>query len=170
MTKDLLVWMTALLIREEADDEAASRELVALHNAVPRLWKDLDLLRQNAERSWLDLLQPAVESGRGFTREAIRRELERVRDDAAGQDPSPLERLLADRVAICWLATVHADRQYAYRLQDGMTFKESEFYQRRCERTQRQLLRAVQTLATVRRLLRPVVQVNVAEQQINVAG
>ncbi len=162
------MWLNALLIREQAGDEAASRELVATYNAVPRLWEDLDALRENAEHAWLALMQPPADSGRGFTREAIRREMERVRRDAAGEQPSPLERLLAHRVALCWLATIHADTQYAQRLKDGMTFKESEFYQRRCERSQRQLLRAVQTLATVRRLLRPIVQVNVAEQQINV--
>ncbi len=164
------MWLNALLMREQAGDEAASRELIAIYNAVPRLWEELDALRENAEHSWLELLRPAAESGRGFSREAIRRELERVRRDAAGEDPSPMERLLAHRVALCWLATIYADTQYAQRMKDGMSFKESEFYQRRCEGSQRQLLRAVQTLATVRRLLRPVVQVNVAEKQINVAG
>lgn len=163
------MWLTALLIREQAGDEAASRELVATYNAVPRLWEELDALRENAERSWLDLLGPPAEAGRGFTRAAIRRELERVRRDAAGENPRPLERLLANRVALCWMATIHAETQYAQRLKDGMSFKESEFHQKRCERAQRQLLRAVQTLATVRRLLTPVLQVNVAEQQINVA-
>ena len=37
-----------------------------------------------------------------FTREVIRWELERVRADAAGPEPSPLERVLADRAALGW--------------------------------------------------------------------
>jgi len=126
-------------------------------------------LQGNAERSWLDLMVPP-ETGRAFTREGIRRELERVRTDAAGPTPSPLERVLADRVALCWIAAMHADTQYAQRLADGMTWADSEYHQRRCERAQRQLLKAVQTLATVRRLLTPAVQLNVAENQITWRG
>jgi hypothetical protein len=45
----------------------------------------------------------------------------------------------------------------------------SGIFGRQAERANRQLLRSVKTLATVRRLNQPTVQVNVAEQQTNVA-
>jgi hypothetical protein len=51
---------------------------------------------------------------------------------------------------------------------DG-TFRQMEYAQKRVDRAQRQLLRAIQALATVRRLLRPT-QVNIGQNQINVAG
>jgi hypothetical protein len=54
-------------------------------------------------------------------------------------------------------------------LQRGGTFKEGEYHQKRLDRAQRQLLRAIQALATVRRLLRPT-QVNIGQNQINVSG
>jgi len=167
-SKELSVWLLALQMREQEGDAAASAALIEAYNTVPRLWERVAGLQGNAERSWLDLMVPP-ETGRAFTREGIRRELERVRADAAGPAPSPLERVLADRVALCWIAAMHADTQYAQRLADGMTWADSEYHQRRCERAQRQLLKAVQTLAMVRRLLTPTVQVNVAENQINVA-
>ncbi|MDP9365237.1 MAG: hypothetical protein M3Q10_13605 [Chloroflexota bacterium] len=67
------------------------------------------------------------------------------------------------------MAAQHADAQYARKLADGMTFKEGEYHARRCERATRQLLKAAQTLATVRRLLAPTIRLNVAEQQLNLA-
>jgi hypothetical protein len=51
----------------------------------------------------------------------------------------------------------------------GGTFKEGEYHQKRVDRAQKQLLRATQALATVRRLLRPT-QVNIGQNKINVAG
>ncbi len=164
----LAAWITALLMREQEGDAEASKMLIEVYNTVPRMWGELAVLRDNAEGCWLDLIAPARESGRDFTREAIRRELERVRRDAAGADPAPIDAMLADRVALCWLAAHYAETQYAERLKDGMTFKEGEYYHKQCERAERRLLKAIQTLATVRRLLTPTVQLNVAEKQINV--
>ncbi len=89
----------------------------------------------------------------------------------AGENPTPLDLLLAERVALCWVAAQQADAQYARKLAEGMSFREGEYYARRSEQANRQLLRAVKTLATVRRLLvPPLVQVNIADQQVNVAA
>lgn len=67
------------------------------------------------------------------------------------------------------LVSQQADAQYARKLKEGMSFKEGEYYARRCEQASRQLLRAVEALARVRRLLGPSLQINIAEKQINVA-
>ena len=167
ITQDLADWLNGLLRRADAGDAEAHRQLVAAYDAVPRLWDCTSGLYANAERSWLDLVCPP---GALFARTATEREVARLRRELAGPAPSPLERLLVDRIVVCWLQATYAETKHAQRLTDGMTFKEAEFHQRRSERAQRQLLRAVQALATVRRLLGPVVQVNVADQQINIAG
>ena len=98
----------------------------------------------------------------------VEQDIARKRREVAGEDPSPLEGLLAERVALCWVAAQQADAQYARKLAGGMSFREGEYYARRSEQANRQLLKAVQTLATVRRLLAPV-QVNIGQNQINVA-
>ncbi len=56
---------------------------------------------------------------------------------------------------------------YAERLggKDGMTWSTDEGYQRRIERAQQRYLAAIKALAQVRRLVVPMVQVNIAEQQ-----
>jgi hypothetical protein len=47
-----------------------------------------------------------------------------------------------------------------------MSFREGEYFARRCEQTNRQLLKAIESLARVRRLLTPV-QLNIGQNQIN---
>ena len=50
------------------------------------------------------------------------------------------------------------------------SFKQGEYWQEAQDRAQRRYLAAMRTLAQVRRLLTPAVQVKIAEKQINVAG
>ena len=78
-------------------------------------------------------------------------------------------RLLGERVAACWLNVYYIDALYAERL-NYVTAEQGEYFQRRQERAQRLYLSAIRTLAPVRRLLVPVVQVNIGAQQVNVAN
>ncbi len=50
---------------------------------------------------------------------------------------------------------------------EGLTLVQSDFHQRRIDRTHRRLMSTIKTLATVRRLAVPSVQINVARQQVN---
>jgi hypothetical protein len=101
-------------------------------------------------------------------REAIWRKMETVRDELAGADPTPLERILCERVALTWAAANEMDRR-CLRV-EGTSYKDAEFREFRRDRAHRRFLDACRTLATVRKLARPVVQLNVANQQVNVAG
>ena len=76
------------------------------------------------------------------------------------------ERLLVDRVVACWLQVHYADAVYAQGMKD-LTFNQGDYYQRRQDRAHRRYLSAIRSLAQVRRLLSPSIQVNIAEQQIN---
>jgi len=106
-------------------------------------------------------------------RETMERKLAFMRREILGADPSPLEGLLADRVLLCWLQLYYAETKHAERnLEDApdINWTQDEWHQRRVDRLQRRYLAAIKSLAQVRRLLRPGVQINVAEQQMNVAG
>lgn len=100
--------------------------------------------------------------------EALRRKIDGLRDEVAGPNASALERILAERVALCWLDVNESDR----RLSDHseMTIKQAAFREDRRDRAYRRFLAACKTLATVRKLGVPAIQVNVARQQVNVAG
>ncbi len=52
--------------------------------------------------------------------------------------------------------------------QDEMSIKQGDFRQRRIDATNRRFLAAVKALALVRKLAVPVLQVNLAQKQVNV--
>lgn len=96
-------------------------------------------------------------------------QLEALRTEVAGPNPSPLERLLAERVAVTWYQVTLTDGVVANtEMKDAPSL--NEFWQRRQVRANQSFLRACKTLAQVRRLLGPNIQVNVAEKQVNVMG
>ena len=160
-------WLMAMIQLAAQGDERASNALIEACQTVPRLWEILSTLSKMAVRSWVDLLA-SERPGTEIVRRTIEKEIERKRSEVAGEDPSPLERLLAERVALCWVAATYADAEYARKLKEGMSFREGEYYSKRCEQTNRQLLKAIEALARVRRLLTPM-QVNIGQNQINVA-
>ena len=51
-----------------------------------------------------------------------------------------------------------------------MTFKQFEFHQRRIDAAHRRYLSALRTPAQIRKLALPAVQVNIARNQVNIAG
>jgi len=163
-----VAWVLAVTERADQGDKEALKLALEAHQAVPRLWPKAGVLRDNAERSILDAL--LREGRQPFTRATIEHQLDQMRADLCGENPTPLERILVDRVVLCWLDAMYADTVRAQRLAGDCSFRQAEFFQRRAEAAQRQFLRAVTTLATVRRLTGPVVQLNVAQKQINLAG
>jgi hypothetical protein len=155
----------ALVPRANAGDKAAAEALLAACAQTPRIWHMLVAVAGHAERAWIDLL---TKSEGGLRPRIVEEELQRKRREIAGASPSPLEAMLAERVVLCWLAAQYADAQYATKLQAGMSFREGEYLAKRCEQANRQLLKAIESLARVRRLLTPV-HLNIGQNQINIA-
>ena len=102
--------------------------------------------------------------------EGMRRKLNSLRDELAGPNPTPLERILSERVALCWLDAHGMDRLFAE--PESVSFKTAAYREDRRERAHRRFLAACKTLATVRRLSGPAVLINqvVARQQVNVGN
>ncbi len=102
--------------------------------------------------------------------EALHSKLNALRREIGGPDPSPLENLLAQRIAACWLQVHYLETVYAVNVENnGLSGRWSESMQRSIDRAQRRYLSAIKTLVQVRRLLGPMVQVNIAEKQVNIA-
>jgi hypothetical protein len=121
-----------------------------------------------AEQAELSLIDAAAGDNLAF-KEALSRKLELLRAELAGPNPTPIERLLAERAVACWLQVQDADVRYAQG-QKGCTFAQGEYYQRRMDHAHRRYLSALKTLAVVRKMAVPVLQVNIAKRQVNVAG
>jgi hypothetical protein len=99
----------------------------------------------------------------------LRTELDKVGADFAGPSPTATELLLAQTAAICWFTYRLHEAHYVDNVtsEGGITLKQSEHAQRRMDRAHRRLLSTLKTLATVRRLAIPSLQINVASQQVN---
>jgi hypothetical protein len=154
-----------LVDRAKKGDEAAVpalRKWLENPAIVDRLGGDL---ARQAERSLLDV---ACGTNLSF-REAALRKLELMREELAGPNPTPLERLLVERIVACWLQVYCADTRLAQG-EAKLTMKGVEHHEGRRDRAQRRYLSAIKTLATVRKLAVPVLQVNIAKKQLNVAG
>jgi hypothetical protein len=101
-------------------------------------------------------------------KEAPTRKLELMRNELTGPAPTPLERLLVERIVTCWLHLY--DTQLGFVQNRELTITQADYQQRAIDRCQRRYLAAIKALAQVRKLAVPVLQVNIARKQVNVAG
>lgn len=99
-------------------------------------------------------------------REAIHAKLANLRKELLGNNPTPVEVLLVERVAACWLHVQDAELRSAQA--KDLSIRQADYQQRRMDATNRRYLAAVKALATVRKLALPAVQINVAKKQVNV--
>ena len=104
-----------------------------------------------------------------FSRLAIERQMRALITDLAGPTPSPLEQLLAERVGVTWLYLHLAEEWYLTHCA-GLHLVQHMYHERRIAMAHSRYLAAVRSLAQIRRLPEPNVQVNIAEQQLNVAA
>jgi hypothetical protein len=100
--------------------------------------------------------------------ESLTRKLDLMRAELGGANPTPLEKLLVERVVACWLHLHHLEIIYASK--ESMSLELGAYYQRSLSAAHKRYLSAIKTLAVVRKLAVPVLQVNIARKQVNVAG
>jgi hypothetical protein len=153
------------LRQAESGDPAALARLREVLALAPSLWQMFDVAR-NAQEA----LVSVVASDRPVHREGVRRCLDELRQELAGPDPAPLETLLVERILTCWLQANYEDCVDTQNWRKNRTLDQHTHYQKRAERAHRRFLAAVKTLATVRRLRLPALQVNIAGRQVNVAN
>jgi hypothetical protein len=91
-------------------------------------------------------------------REALPRKLDLLRAELGGPDLTPLERLLVDRVASCWLHLHYLEVQYASK--DSLPLPLGDYFQRGISAAQKRYLAAIKTLALVRKLALPALRGN----------
>lgn len=162
---ELIARIDAATKRADRGDKDALAVIVKVFDTIPAVWDAYGDLAAAAENALVELW-----SGDSvLRREGLQKKLAAMRAELAGPDTSPLERLLAERVAACWLQSYHADFAYARALKE-LSAKEAELHHRRQDRAARQYLKALRSLAVVRRLLVPTLQVNIAKRQVNIAA
>ncbi len=101
-------------------------------------------------------------------REAIEQKLQLVQAELEGPNPTPIERLLAERASLCWFI-VHR-YELAYANSKDWSIAQADFQHRKIDKAHARFLSALLTLARIRKLALPTLQVNIGKQQVNVAG
>src|SRR6516164_1103310 len=106
---EILERLQRLVERAEKGDASVLGELRVALDANPWVWERYGDLAQQSQAAWLRLV-----AGRNLLLlESARRKAEQLRAELAGPAPSPLERLLVERVVACWLQVHYADAAYA---------------------------------------------------------
>jgi hypothetical protein len=114
------------------------------------------------------LIRRAVPLDDALGRQALIAKVRQLAAELAGPSPTAIERLLAERAAICWLDVHAADLLLAERWGEDLGSAHATVLDRYRDRAHRRFLGALKALAQVRRLAVPVLQVNVAtNQQVN---
>jgi hypothetical protein len=156
--------LRALIDRAQRGDKTALpavRELLAVPANVDGMGGDL------ARQAQLTLIDKF--SGKNLLwKETLTRKLDLLRAELSGPTPTPLERLLVERIVACWLHLHHLEIIYANK--ESVSLELGAYYQRCLSAAQKRYLAAIKTLAVVRKLAVPVLQVNIARKQVNVAG
>jgi hypothetical protein len=91
--------------------------------------------------------------GNAVPREALRRKVDELEAELAGEGAGPLEKLLASNVALAWLSANEAETAAAAAREASPP--RAEYLDRRRDRARKRLEGAARTLAVVRKLLRP---------------
>ena len=136
-----------LLERAQAGDASALPQLREWLDKRPDIWRRLGDLAGHARESLL-----ALAAGDNLlARESMSRRMHELEAELAGMSPSPLERVLAQRMALCWAQTHLADVE-ALQNDRGATPLAAHALKRQ-ESAARRFAQAVRSLATARRLL-----------------
>jgi hypothetical protein len=155
--------LMALIDGAQDGDNDALPVLRRVLDEEPRIARFVGLAR-DVERS----IVKRMASDDLFTQEAIPRNLKAMREEVAGDSPSPLERLLAERITVCWLELQFFEAIYAQNM-GKLTITQGDYHQRRIDKAHRRYLSSIKALVQIRKL-GPAVQINITEKQINQAS
>lgn len=142
--------MALLLERAKKGDRSVLPKLREALDADPRIWQDYGDLAQQSEASLIVLA-----AGENILlAESLQRKLRVLKEDLGGPSPSPLERLLLERVTATWLQTNYYDGLMAQT--KGTKDAHWKLLERQQDAANRRHQAAIKALATVRKLLTPV--------------
>lgn len=116
----------------------------------PQVWREAGDLLAQARKSYIALLSPSAlrKETLLFTIQEMKKELSREHDTV-------LERLLIDQVIFCWLRLSVIEDQYSNVMRKPHSDATGKYWERRLTAAHKRHLSACESLARVRKLLRP---------------
>ncbi len=131
--------------------------------ALPGMWRAYDL----AHNAALQAIEKTNSTEGG--RVVMRANYNGLCRDLGQDDATPLEQGLIAHVALCWLRLQVIEQQYSNVMAESVTLPQGDYWEHRLSAAQRRYLRACETLARIRKMQLPTLQVNIGQQQVNVA-
>jgi hypothetical protein len=141
--------LAQLLKRAEAGDRSVLPQLRRALDGAPDLWRGYGDLAAHAEAS----LAMLAAGPNLLLAESLKRRLAELKAELGGESPSPLEKLLAERITATWLQVNYFDGLVAQA--GGAGEARLRALQRQQDAAHRRHLAGVRQMAVVRRLLRP---------------
>ena len=141
--------LAQLLKRAEAGDRSVLPQLQRALDGNAALWRGYGDLAAHAEAS----LAMLAAGPNLLLAESLKRKLAALKAELGGEAPSPLERLLVERVTATWLQTNYHDGLVAQAAGAGEARLRA--LQRQQDAAHRRHLAGIKQLALIRKLLRP---------------
>src|SRR5262249_22446153 len=143
---DLVKRLQELSQGAQAGDAQALAGLRRLLDEHPNCWQRHSDLGKAVEEAWLAMLHKV----NPLDHEVLKRQLAALKVELAGTDASPLERLLVQRIAVCWLQVSYADLMYLELGKQKASLAVFAAAEKRQNRAQHSLLQESNTMAAVR--------------------
>jgi hypothetical protein len=141
--------LAQLLKRAEAGDRSVLPQLQQALDGNPDLWRGYGDLAAHAEAS----LAMLAAGPNLLLAESLKRKLAELKAELGGEAPSPLEKLLAERVSASWLQTAYFDALLAQAAGAGEA--RLKVLRQQQDAAHRRHLAGIKQLALIRKLLRP---------------
>ena len=157
----------AVLVRKTQKDKPRQRDVEALRRHLeshPELWRIAGDVAQHAFVKLVDVISGDQEA----LRASLKTGQSAMRQELGFRQATALERLLIDRVILCWLRLHHVDFWHTAVMEKNTSSPRANYWERRLSAAEHRYLRACESLARIRKLKLPSLQVNIAEKQINV--
>lgn len=150
-------------VNKKKPDAADVRALRAFFDEHPQIWRITGDLAEQANLNMIETMQApkSMKESLIVGLSAMAAELTQPGDGA-------LERLIIGQIVGCWLRLSFVEYAYGRGTAEGnFNMAQGAYWEKRVSAAQRRYLRAVESLARVRRLRLPAVQVNIGAQQVN---
>lgn len=134
-------------------------------------WQVAGDLMQQAQHTALRTLN--MGKGKTVTVESAEEGMQYIRRQLGYASAPMLEKLLIEQIVTAWLRLGICEMQFSALMAGAVAFDKGDYWNRVLDAAQRRYLRAIESLARVRRLKLPALQVNVAQagaKQLNLAA
>ena len=155
------------LLAAERGDTVAQSNLDSALIENPRLWKIIDTVENELAGGLIKSCFPES----WLLQKAMSHRMETMREELLGDSPSPVDRLLVERICVCWLGLQSAQLKSLGNAGGERSIATLDFYDRQLGAANKRYLAAIRALASIRRLQLPSFgQLNIGAHQLNVAA